>query len=264
MSVSKETVVLIIVANLVLTSLVVAGAFLVYPPKAAETAPVDTAKLEETIASLQGRLAEAERRSEEQMLAFADRLSELEGAPRAAPPSGMPAIAEALISGGAKGPADPNDPARMLMEGFGKMIQVRARQQRDQYIQELKSPTEKSESRRRRDFSRIAQEAARNMDLDERGQAEVERILLQVDDRRREEFKALVDSKPTADDITFDEVKQVLDRSYEDEDRLVAGSFSPEQAEEYKKSAEPFRQMIYMGARSAFPEKAAASGDAGK
>lgn len=256
MSISKEAVVLIVVANLVLTSLVVAGAFIIFPPQPAATTPVDTVKLEETIARLSDQLAAANRKSEEQMLALTDRLSELEKTPQAAPPSGMPAIAKALMSGAAGGPADPNDPARAMMEGFGKMIQARARQQRDKYIEELKNPTEQSEKRRRREFSRIAREAARSMDLDERGQAEVERILLEVDDRRREDFKALVDSKPTADDITFDEVEEVLDKSYKDEDQMVARSFSPEQAEEYKKSADPFRQMVMMGARSAFPAKA--------
>ncbi len=254
MSVSKEAVVLIVVANLVLTSLVVAGAFIVFPPTPAATTPVDTAKLEETIARLSDQLTAANRKSEEQMLALADRLSEVEKTPKAAPPpSGIPAMAQALMGGAA---GDPNDPARKMMEGFGKMIQAQARQQRDKYIEELKNPTEKSENRRRREFARIARRAAGGMDLDERGQAEVERILLEVDDRRREEFKALVDSKPTVDDITFDEVEEVLDKSYEDEDRMVAGSFSPDQAEEYKKSAEPFRQMVMMGARSAFPAKA--------
>ncbi len=257
MSVSKETVVLIVVANLVLTSLVVAGAFIVFPPEPAASAPVSTAKLEETIALLEDRLEATSRKSEERILALTDRLSELEKTPAAAPPSGMPAIDRALVSGAAGGPADENDPTRKLMEGFGKMLQVRARQQRDKYIEELRNPTEESESKRRRQFARIAREAARRMDLDERDQAEIERILLEVDDRRREDFKALVDSKPTADDITFDEVKEVLDKSYEDEDQQVAGSLSPEQAEEYQKSVEPFRQMIYIGARSAFPAQAA-------
>ncbi len=60
-------------------------------------------------------------------------------------------------------------------------------------------------------------------------------------------------SKPTPDDITYEEVKEVLDKSYQDEDEMVAISLGPELAEEYKKTAEPFRQMILMGAKSAFP-----------
>jgi len=257
MSVSKEAVVLIVVANLVLTSLVVAGAFIVFPPEPGESAPVSTAKLEETIARLEDQLAATNRKSEEQMLALTDRLSELEKTPRSVAPSGIPAIASALMAGAAGGPGAENDSARKMMEGFGQMIQVRARQQRDKYIEELENPTEASEKKRRRQFSRMAGGASSNMNLDERGQAELEQILLEVDDQRREEFKALVDSKPSVDDITFDEVKEVLDKSYEDEDQRVAMNFSPEQAEEYKKSADPFRQMIMIGARSAFTGQAA-------
>jgi hypothetical protein len=81
-----------------------------------------------------------------------------------------------------------------------------------------------------------------------------------VDDRRRAEFKSLLESKATADDITYAEVKTVLDKSYEDEDRLVGNVLPPEKAEEYQKTTQPVRQMVYFGASSAFPKPATGEG----
>jgi len=249
MSLSKETVVLVIVANLVLTSLVVASAFLVFAPEPAEVAPLDTTALEESIAALSDRVANADRRAREDQLEIADRLSELEKKPRTV---NAPAIPSSLLPESASGPTAENDPARKFAEGIGQMIQQRAKEGRDRYIEELRNPTEKSEARRTRMFKRIAREAAGSLGLDERDQAEVERILRQVDDQRREDFKALVASKPTVDDISYEEVKKILDDSYASEDQMVANSLTPELAVKYEKTAVPFRQMIYMGASSAF------------
>jgi hypothetical protein len=164
-------------------------------------------------------------------------------------------IPDALFPSAAKGPDGEDDPTRKFMEGIGQMIQQQAKKQRDRYIEELNNPTERSEARRTRQFKRMVSQIAGMVELDERDQAEVERILREVDDQRREDFKGLVASKPTTDDITYDEVKEVLDKSYEDESKMIANSLTTEQAAAYEKTAEPFRQMIYMGAKSAFPGK---------
>jgi molybdopterin-biosynthesis enzyme MoeA-like protein len=257
MSLSKEAVVLVVVANLVLTTVVVAGAFLVFPPQAADVAPVDTAALEESIARLTDRVENADRRAEERLLELTDRLSEVESRPRtAAAPAGS-TIPEALNPEASSGALAEDDPTRKFMEGIGQMIKQQAKKQRDSYIQELNNPTEKSESRRTRQFKRMVSQIAGMVELDERDQAEVERILREVDDQRREDFKGLVASKPTTDDITYDEVKEVLDKSYEDESKMIANSLTTEQAEAYEKTSETYRQMIYMGAQSAFPGKPA-------
>ena len=74
-----------------------------------------------------------------------------------------------------------------------------------------------------------------------------------MNESRRSALRQIVESKPDAKDITYPEIKKVLDESWQEEDRMVTGSLTSEKAEEYKKTAEPFRMMIELAAKTAFP-----------
>jgi hypothetical protein len=140
-----------------------------------------------------------------------------------------------------------------LMKGIGQMIRQQARRQRDRFLREIMDPTPESERRQARQIKGITDAISRNLGLDDRDKAAVEQILLDVDSRRRTRLREIVESKSSPDDVTYEEVKTVLDESFEEEDRLIQQTLPGDKAESYQSNAEPFRQFIYVAAQAAFP-----------
>lgn len=253
MSSQRERFFLLIVVNLLLTGVVVAGALTVFNPAPTTSGPTDTAGLEAAIERIEGRLEVFERRAQERELALVNRIAELERSLRAAP--GKPEVLDPTdpAAGGQAAAAAAPSPAEALAMGLGEMIKNQAKRQRDEYIAELLNPTERGQRRQDRMLERIAGDMATRLKLEEGQKAEVERILKEVDERRRQKFRDLVLSKQSPEDVTYEEVKAVMDESYLEEDRLIEQTLPADKSEDYKESAQPFRQMIDFGAKSAFP-----------
>ncbi|MHC4469607.1 MAG: hypothetical protein ACYTDY_00325 [Planctomycetota bacterium] len=250
---SRESVLFVTVVNLVLTVVVVWAGLTFFAPEPDRTAPgsekavaQEVSDLRRQVQALSERLAGMEE-SELRVGNLEGRILALEKAPRALPPGLIP------TAEGQPGDA-PGKPSMesQLVKGIGQMIRQQAKRQRDRFIREISNPTPESEARQARQIRGITEAISRNLGLEERDKAAVERILTDVDNRRRSRLREIVESKASPDDISYKEVKKVLDESFAEEDRLIEQTLPSDKAASYQENAEPFRQFIYVAAQAAF------------
>jgi hypothetical protein len=256
MSQPREKVFLMFAANIVLTVIVAFGAVTLLRPKDDKGMPTSrdglAARLDEQSARIDEmgeKLTEVGEANTSLRIRVAEAEAEIARL-RAGGGSGE----EFAAAGGAEGAATkPKSDSEKLAEGIAAMMKQQIARQRERFIQDIINPTEDSKRRQEREVGRMAEQAVRALDLDERDAAEVRRILTDVDQRRRERLRQLFTSKSDPNDVTYPEVKEVLDDSFEEEDRMIEASLPADKADEYQESAKPIRNFIYVAASTAFP-----------
>jgi hypothetical protein len=264
MSPSRESIVFIVLANLVFTVVVVAGAMAIFKGDGAQGEDRALRGLEERVARIESarsgeepQLTPAElalqseiRSLSERQAELVARLEQLEKSPRAVAGSGEEV--DLADPDEAAATDKPPSPAEAMMKMMNRMWLDRLKRERDRYIDSILNPTPESEARQDRMFRGIARRAAQNLGLDDQQAAQLEEILLEVDDARRDRFRDLIAASGGSENVTYEDVDQVLKESFEEEDRRVSQSLPREKADQYKREAEPVRGMMSSMAKSMF------------
>ncbi len=258
MSMSREGVLLSIVINLVLTAAIVAGVVAFLPGSAADRTPPPDAGMKESLAGLERTLQSMENALKADRLAVDSRLIALERA-LAAAPAGKPEEGAPAAAGGLPGSPTPPTEGELMGRMMGEMMRQQVKRGRDRYVDELLNPTPETQARSERQMRGIVGQIATAIGLDEAEKAAVERVLMDVDARRRERLRPIFQAKPR-EQIGYADIKDPIEESFREEDQLIAQVLSPEKAEEYRRNAEPFRQFITSAAQMAFPSAGDPSG----
>lgn len=251
METSRSNMPLILAVNAVISAVLVAAGLFVLAPKKSTAAPPPTKELEarihtqadeiEALRALCGTLGTKIGTANE-------RITELERAREAMAAAAEAPVVEAAADEKAAAPAED-----ALARSIQSMMKQQIERQRARFIDEIVNPTDESRARAERQVRQQAERMARAAGLDERDSKQVERILTQVDERRREKLRALFTGKSDPKDVTYPEVKEVLDESFEEEDRQIEQTLPREKADDYKEAAEPFRGFVDNMAKAAFP-----------
>jgi len=253
---SRESFLLVIVVNVVLSMCVFGAGFALFGPDLGADRPAglptgqEVDALNRAVDSLRAELVQA--RAENEALrsefgAMTGRVGKLE----AAPPGGREGAV--FVSGGE--PIEITPEMRMMIGFASVMMKGRVKRERDRFIDDVMNPTEKSEARKRRNIERALRHMRRRIDLTDGEVEDVSRILTRLEDGRRATLKSLIEAKESRDDVEYDEVKRILEDSFVEEDRMIMQTLPPEKVVAYQETAEPFRQVIYGIAKMAFPEQ---------
>jgi hypothetical protein len=234
----------------------VAAGILLFVPKPAARSPDSTKALEEAL-DRRGREVDAMKKALDDLKlesdARATRIAALERRLDQAAKAGPPE--EVAATTGDAGEAKPAEPAPedAFARGMRELIRRQIKRGRDRFIDEVLHPTPESDERNAAQAERIAGQVSKNLELDERDTAAVTRVLKDVDTKRRQQLRRLFQSKSDPKEVTYPEVKQVLDDSFAEEDRQIEQTLPRDKADAYQKTATPYRDFAYTAAQAAFP-----------
>lgn len=249
---TRSNVPLILAVNAVISAvLVAAGLFVLAPKNPAAAAPAPTEELDARIRAQAGEIEGLRARCESLETKLASANSRIAAVEAARAEMAAAEAAPAVEAAGAEPAAAPaEDP---LARSFQAMMKQQIERQRARFIDEIVNPTDETRERAERQVRQQAERMARSAGLDERDSKQVEQILQDVDRRRREKLRTLFTGKSDPAEVTYPEVKEVLDESFEEEDRQIEQTLPREKADDYKEAAQPFRGFVDNMAKAAFP-----------
>jgi len=252
---SRESFLLVVVVNVVLSMCVFGIAFALFAPDRGSDRPdglsagQDADALRRTVDSLRAELAQARKDREALRSEFGAITGQVEKL-LAAPPGGRQG--SVFVSDGE--PIEISREMRMMIGFASVMMKGRVKRERDRFIDDVLNPTEKSEARKRRNIERAVRHMKNRVNLTAGEVEDVTRILTELEDGRRASLKSLIETKEDRNDVEYIEVKRILEDSFVEEDRMIMQTLAPDKAVAYQETAEPFRQVIYGVAKMAFPE----------
>jgi hypothetical protein len=255
LNLTRESFLLVVAVNLVLSLCVFAVAFAVLSPANGSDGPTglpvgaEVESLRRTVDSLTADLEKARADREalrNELLAMTGRVGTLEASP---PGGGQGAV---FVSEGE--PIEITPEMRMMIGFASVMLKGRVKREKDRFFDDVMNPTERSEARKKRGIQRAVRHLKNRIDLSDQEAEQVTRILTELEDGRRATLKSLIETKENRDDVEYDEVKRILEDSFVEEDRMIMQTLPPEKVVAYQETAEPFRQVIFGVAKMAFPE----------
>lgn len=256
MSTARESIVLVGLVAALTSALVAGAALLVFDREPAAATPGDAGALAADVSALSAQVRDLEQAREGDLVKIRSLEGEVANLSRRLEEARMVGGEGAVAGGAARGEGaapEAEAAADPLASAMQRMFRQQMERQRERFIREITNPTAESQERSRQEIARMARRATDGLGLSERDTAEVERILQEVDQRRRESLRQLFTSKEKPEETTFEEVKVVLDESFEEEDRQISQSLPRDKADAYKENAEPMRNLVTGMAQAAFP-----------